>query len=82
MLSLEPMETETIAEIYPAARLCRMSPADQLRRWRTHNGLTQAQAAERIGCDQSIVSRVERGHRSAGVWSDRIAEVTGVDFPA
>jgi transcriptional regulator with XRE-family HTH domain len=32
-----------------------------LREWREHRGLTQVAAAERLGIDQSTLSRIERG---------------------
>ncbi|MCE0732471.1 helix-turn-helix transcriptional regulator [Halomonas sp. G15] len=35
-----------------------------LKQLREQSGLTQAQLAERIGCDQSVISRIESGQRA------------------
>jgi transcriptional regulator with XRE-family HTH domain len=32
-----------------------------LREWRLHRGLTQVQASERIGVDQSTIAKIEQG---------------------
>jgi transcriptional regulator with XRE-family HTH domain len=32
-----------------------------LKAWRVHHGLTQETAADRIGCDRTLLGRIERG---------------------
>ena len=44
-----------------------MTPAT-LKQWRTGLGLTQIQAAELLGVDQSQITRWERGERKIPRW--------------
>lgn len=75
--------TEPISAIYPMRRVRTMPPADQLYRWRTYNRLSQREAAELFGGAQSNVSRYERSEDvPTGERRDRIAEITGVEFPS
>ena len=38
-----------------------MQAPAKVRLWREDNGLTQEEAAKRVGCSQSVYSRIERG---------------------
>ncbi len=41
-------------------------PSERVRRWRESRGLTQAKAAELLGCSPGMVSKIEDGSRRAG----------------
>jgi len=42
----------------------RPSPQHYIREWRRHRGLTQAQLADAVGVDRSLLNKIERGRRS------------------
>lgn len=46
-----------------------------LKQARVKAGLTQFELAERIGCDQSVISRIESGERS--VTLERLKSIAG-----
>lgn len=47
-----------------------------IRQWRKHRGLTQVQLAERIGLDQSYITKIENGRRRYDqVFLEAAAEV-------
>jgi transcriptional regulator with XRE-family HTH domain len=51
-----------------------------LRRWRTEHGLTQEQAAERLGRDVSYISTTERGLRNFSLSTvEHLAELLEVE---
>jgi len=51
-----------------------------LKAWRKHRDLTQEQLAERIGCDQSLVSKVERyKHPYDQAYIEAAAEALNVE---
>jgi len=41
-----------------------VSPRERLKAWREHRCLSQARAAELLGCDQTYVSQIELGKRT------------------
>lgn len=50
---------------------------DRLARFLADEGLSQAQAGERFGCSQGLVSKLLRGERSPGrQLANRIADAT------
>jgi transcriptional regulator with XRE-family HTH domain len=42
------------------------SPEHYIREWRRHRGLTQAQLADAVGVDRSLLNKIERGRRPHG----------------
>ena len=56
-----------------------------LKKWRTAAGLSQAELAEKVGTDQSVISRLETGARGAVPELEiayAIERVTGGAVPA
>lgn len=41
-------------------------PRKRLQKWRSDNGLSYAEAAERLGCEKGNLNRIERGMRGPG----------------
>lgn len=53
-------------------------PANYLRAWREHRGLTQSQLAESIGTEGSVISLLESGDRGlSDKWLRRLAPPLG-----
>ena len=55
----------------------------RLRKARTEAGLTQAKVAEKLGCTQSWISKIEHGElRVEAIWLNRVAKLYGkkVDY--
>lgn len=52
-----------------------------LRKARKAAGLTQAELAQRVGCDQSMISRIEQGKRPMTVDMLKVI-ARAVDLPA
>ncbi|MDE2071189.1 MAG: helix-turn-helix transcriptional regulator [Patescibacteria group bacterium] len=50
----------------------------KLKKARVEAGLTQAEVAEKLGCSQSWVSKVELGElRVEAIWLNRLAKLYG-----
>lgn len=52
---------------------------DELKKWRTKNGFTQEEAAEKLGISYSLMTKLEQGNRTPSVSTAKnIANIIGV----
>lgn len=51
-----------------------------IREWRKHRGLTQDRLAERIGCDRTLITHIEKGRREPDLaFLEAAAQAMSVD---
>lgn len=76
-------EEESIpaSEVFPALKDPEKRVGIIFRGIRSKNNLTQAEVAERLGIDQSDVSKIEKGKRSIGkALAKKIEKEFGIDY--
>lgn len=53
--------------------------AEEFKKWRQANGISQGELARRIGTTQSVVSRFERGHVGNVTWNFLVRMSRGIE---
>lgn len=75
-----PGEGDDSAVPWEVAKKTAMEEKSPIRAWREHLGLTQAEAADRMGIDQSSYARIEKaGVRSRRATLEKVAKAFGIE---